>query len=364
VNHATWKLKRPAHWSSAILTHLKTSIDALIIDLQTEDYCLWSARLKVNAQTSKALGTVKLYTSGSLLASTGDTALLAHLVDCLGGSGVAWRGELTDKDVPTSAKPSHQPTAAAVPVLPVLRVAPQTETQLGTDEAGKGDYFGPLVVAGCIVPPHLAATLQADGVQDSKNLNDKQIFRLQQAILNTLPPYAIEVLAIDPPTYNARIDALKAQGQTLNNLMAEAHCAVIWRLLTQATRHGGAEALPGVVIVDQFSQKAGFLNRYYQQALKTAGVGVVRLMETPKAESISLAVAAASILARATYLTALSAIGEKLGRPIHAGAGNPTLEDARWVVREHGPDMLKQVAKWRFKTTDTVMQTLHTGRRG
>lgn len=361
MNHATWKLKRPAHWSSAILAHLKATIDTLVIDLQPEDYCVWSARLKVNHQTSKALGSVKLYTSGSLLASSGDSALLAHLVECLGGSGVPWRGELTAKDVPTTstAKASTSGTA-----MPVLMVAPQTETQLGTDEAGKGDYFGPLVVAGCIVPPHLAATLQAQGVQDSKNLNDKQIFRIQQAILDTLPAYTIEVLAIDPPTYNARIDALKAQGQTLNNLMAEAHSAVIWRLLTQATRHGGAEALPGVVIVDQFSQKAGFLNRYYQQALKNAGVGTVRLMETPKAESISLAVAAASILARATYLTALAALGERLGHPLHAGAGNPTIDDARWVVREHGPEMLKQVAKWRFKTTDTVMQSLHAGRRG
>ena len=87
---------------------------------------------------------------------------------------------------------------------------------IGTDESGKGDYFGPLVVAGVYVPDGGREVLAALGVRDSKTLSDGQVERLARAVREAYPT---AVVAIGPERYNA----LYAKVGNLNRLLAWAH---------------------------------------------------------------------------------------------------------------------------------------------
>ena len=49
---------------------------------------------------------------------------------------------------------------------------------IGTDESGRGDYFGPLVAAGVYVDEKSAKLLNFEGIRDSKELSDRKILSL------------------------------------------------------------------------------------------------------------------------------------------------------------------------------------------
>jgi ribonuclease HIII len=143
---------------------------------------------------------------------------------------------------------------------------------IGTDEAGKGDYFGPLVVAGVYVTDATTILLRQIGVRDSKTLSDKRIGGLSAEIRRTCP---VEVVAISPQRYNQ----MYANIRNLNRLLAWAHARVIENLL----QHIDCQR----VISDQFGDA-----RFLQRALMEEGKRV-RLVQRPRAED-DPAVAAAS----------------------------------------------------------------------
>jgi len=92
------------------------------------------------------------------------------------------------------------------------------EKVLGIDESGKGDYFGPLVIAGAYVKePH---RIRALGVMDSKRLNDEKILKLAKEIKKHC---LINVVKIGPQRYNE----MYAQVKNLNKLLAWGHSTVI-----------------------------------------------------------------------------------------------------------------------------------------
>ena len=199
-------------------------------------------------------------------------------------------------------------------------------TTVGTDESGKGDYFGPLVVAGVRLTPELAAALGGGEVRDCKLLGDGSVMRIGAA-LRARVPYAIRRL--DPPDYNLAHARLK----NLNPLLAELHAEVIREL-----------AEPGVrVVVDQFANP-----RLVAGAL---GELDVDLVQKTRAESSELSVAAASILARQEFLAALKDLSATWGVDLAKGAGAPTDSAGRRFVVAHGAAQLGQVAKLHFKNT-------------
>jgi ribonuclease HIII len=216
--------------------------------------------------------------------------------------------------------------AARSPREPVADRAPAVVTTVGTDESGKGDYFGPLVVAGVRLTPELAAALAGGEVRDCKLLGDASVMRLGAA-LRARVPFAIRRL--DPPDYNAA----HARAKNLNPLLAGLHAEVIREL-----------AGPGVrVVVDQFANP-----RLVADLLRGLDVDLV---QKTRAESSELSVAAASILARQEFLAALAELGSTWGVELAKGAGAPTDRAGRRFVAEHGAAQLGQVAKLHFKNT-------------
>lgn len=205
------------------------------------------------------------------------------------------------------------------------------EPRIGIDESGKGDYFGPLVVAACYVgPEHLA---ELDGVRDSKKVTDAVAVRLAGKIRATCPH---KVLTILPAKYNE----LYAKIGNLNRLLAWGHA----RALEEVLEHSSCD----LVISDQFADPAGLKRALFEKGR------TVRLESRVRAES-DVAVAAASILARAEFLRRLRAVGEPFGFDLPKGAGSQVLEAARRFVAKHGREALGQVAKLHFKTTQQVL---------
>lgn len=205
------------------------------------------------------------------------------------------------------------------------------EGHIGVDESGKGDYFGPLVVAACYVgPEHLA---ELEGVRDSKKLTDAMALRLSSAIQRTCP---YEIITIGPSKYNE----LHATMRNLNRLLAWGHARAIEEVLNKQPAH--------LVISDQFADPAYLKSRLFDRGKKVVLQSMVR------AES-DIAVAAASVLARAEFLRRLKRLSEEAGIALPKGAGPPVIEAARRYVAKHGAEALDKVAKVHFKTTQSVL---------
>jgi len=210
---------------------------------------------------------------------------------------------------------------------------PPEKGHIGTDESGKGDYFGPLVVAGVYLPDGQEDVLRELGVKDSKRTSDNKVRELAAVIK---AGYKHSVVAIGPERYNALYDKLR----NLNKLLAWAHARVIENIL-EGTR-------APLAITDQFGDE-----RFVLDALMKKG-RTIELVQKVRAEE-DMAVAAASILARAEFLYRLSALGKAVGLELPKGSPLAAETAAAELVQRHGPDILVKVAKLHFKLTERVL---------
>ena len=210
------------------------------------------------------------------------------------------------------------------------------EPHFGIDESGKGDFFGPLVIAGAYVDGEIARALRDAGIQDSKAIgSDKRIRDLAAVIRRTRA--AQTVILIGPERYNQ----LYAKFGNLNRLLAWGHARAIENLCEQ--RPDCPRALS-----DKFANES-----LIKRALLEKGRGII-LDQRTKAES-DYAVAAASILAREAFIDWLQKTGERLGVTIPRGASAQVKAAARALVAKDGPSVLPQVAKTHFKTAAEVL---------
>ncbi len=58
---------------------------------------------------------------------------------------------------------------------------------IGVDESGKGDFFGPLVIAALLAPDDRIPELTALGVRDSKKLTDKRMAQIDAELRRQFP---------------------------------------------------------------------------------------------------------------------------------------------------------------------------------
>ncbi len=219
----------------------------------------------------------------------------------------------------------------------------------GSDESGKGDYFGPLVVACCYVDEAVAAQLREIGAKDCKQMSDRSVLAVGAKIRHLLGPGRWAFVKIGPAAYNR----LYAKIRNVNRLLAWAHGTCIESLL---------ERQPGCrrVVVDQFAPTEAVIRR----ALKTRGRGI-QVDQRHKAES-DIAVAAASVVARELFLRSLiSSLGDyglasaAEDDPVGAipkGSSDPRIREiAERCVRARGPGWVMEHCKAHFQTTDKVL---------
>jgi ribonuclease HIII len=206
------------------------------------------------------------------------------------------------------------------------------EGHIGVDESGKGDFFGPLVIAACYVgPEHLA---ELEGVRDSKTLTDKKALELSRNIRAVCP---FEIVSIGPKKYNE----LYAKMRNLNKLLAWGHARAIEEVLE---KHAASR-----VVSDQFADESAVKKSLFELGRK------VELESRVRAES-DIAVAAASILARAEFLRRLKLLSEEFAIELPKGAGLQVIEAGKQFVAKHGFERLNEVAKMHFKTVQSLTQ--------
>src|SRR3954447_10350326 len=210
------------------------------------------------------------------------------------------------------------------------------EPHFGIDESGKGDFFGPLVIAGVYVDREIARKFLDAGIQDSKRIgSDKRIRDLAEIIRST-PGAVGDTVAVGPERYN---DLYEKFGN-LNSLLGWGHARVIENLL--ARKPDCPRALS-----DKFADARVIENALLQHGKK------IRLEQRTKAES-DLAVAAASILAREAFIDWLDRQGKAIGVKLGRGVSSEVKETARKVVEGGGPEALRKVAKLQFRTAHEV----------
>jgi ribonuclease HIII len=210
------------------------------------------------------------------------------------------------------------------------------EPHFGVDESGKGDFFGPLVIAGVYVDRGIARKLIDDGVQDSKRIgSDARIRALAETIRKTSIGLH-DVVLVGPAKYNE----LYEKFGNLNKLLAWGHARVIENLL------GKKPDCPRS-LSDQFADA-----RMIEQSLFRHGQKI-QIQQRPRAES-DIAVAAASILAREAFINWLEREGKKLGVRLERGVSTAVKTTAQKLVESRGADGLRQVAKVHFRTAHAV----------
>jgi ribonuclease HIII len=210
---------------------------------------------------------------------------------------------------------------------------PGEKGHIGTDESGKGDYFGPLVIAGVYLPDEQESVFREIGVRDSKRFSDNRVRELAEIIKRG---YIHSVVSIGPERYNA----LYLNLRNLNRLLAWGHSRAIENIL--------GEVPCRLAITDQFGDKAYVLNALMKKGQR------IELIQRPKAEE-DMAVAGASILARAEFLKRLYFLSQDFGLDLPKGASALVEEAAVQLIRRHGPEVLDKVAKTHFKITQRVL---------
>ena len=211
------------------------------------------------------------------------------------------------------------------------------QPHFGVDESGKGDFFGPLVIAGVFVDQQSARQLLNLGVQDSKRIgSDTRIHGFAKEI-RRIARNATDVVAIGPARYN---ELYKKFGNLKTGIQKIDPVEVIENLLVR--RPDCRRSLS-----DQFADA-----RVIEKALLHHGQKI-QIEQRPRAES-DIAVAAASILAREAFINWLERKAKDLGMKLGRGASSEIRTAAANIVEKHGPQMLSQIAKVHFRTAHEV----------
>ena len=212
------------------------------------------------------------------------------------------------------------------------------EPHFGIDESGKGDFFGPLVIAGVYVDREIARQLLSLGVMDSKKIgSDSRIRQLAEEI-NKTPGLAANIVLIGPEKYNL----LYEKFANLNDLLAWGHARVIENLLQLKPDCKRS-------LSDKFANERVIQRALLKQAKE------IQIDQQTKAES-DIAVAAASILAREKFVRWMEARGKAMGIALPKGVSAAVKSAARAVVEKGGRDSLRAVAKMHFRTSAEVLE--------
>jgi ribonuclease HIII len=205
---------------------------------------------------------------------------------------------------------------------------------VGTDESGKGDYFGPLVIAGVYINKNDSTELLKLGVKDSKLLSDYQIKNMSKQLLEVVKNN-YDIVIIKPEKYNQ----LYSSFGNLNKLLAWGHSKVIENLKSKINFSN--------VISDKFGDENLILNELQKKEI------AINLIQTPKAERF-IAVAAASILARAKVIEWFERASRELEIDLVKGASDKVDKIAKSVLEQTSEENLKKLVKFHFKNSKSI----------
>lgn len=266
---------------------------------------------------------VSLYKSGKLVVQ--------------GKDADAWNLRYLDGKAPKSSKggsASKEEGSAKASAEKASNGWPSAADSIGSDEAGKGDTFGPLVVAAVAVSAEQEEELRSTRIADSKSMDDTRIRIVAPWVREHC---AFELHCLMPGTYN---QAWQDAGRNVNTLMTELHMQS-HKALHERTGYR-------IGVVDRFSPSSPVKKRLATVAPE------MKITEAPRAEA-HLAVAAASVVAREAFLKGMDALSQEWGLDIPRGSGAPVPRALGRFLQIHGAGPLGQVAKLHFKNVQDYL---------
>lgn len=211
-----------------------------------------------------------------------------------------------------------------------------TMSVLGSDETGTGDYFGPITVAAVYVPTSKIELMNELGVKDSKMLTDDYMRKIAPD-LRAACVHSVLVLR------NEKYNNLQAKGYSQGKMKAMMHNKALHNTLSKM-----APEKPEFILIDQFAERGVYYN-YLKNERELVQENVYF---STKAEQLHVAVATASILARAAFLKEMDRLSDITGLTLMKGASNKVDVQAARIWRNQGEEFLRSITKWHFANTD------------
>lgn len=211
-----------------------------------------------------------------------------------------------------------------------------TMSVLGSDETGTGDYFGPITVAAVYVPTSKIDLMNELGVKDSKMLTDDYMRKIAPD-LRAACVHSVLVLR------NEKYNNLQGKGYSQGKMKAMMHNKALQNTLSKM-----APEKPEFILIDQFAERGVYYN-YLKNERELVQENVYF---STKAEQLHVAVATASILARAAFLKEMDRLSDITGLTLMKGASNKVDVQAARIWRNQGEEFLRSITKWHFANTD------------
>lgn len=211
-------------------------------------------------------------------------------------------------------------------------------TSIGSDEVGTGDYFGPVVVCAAYVNIEDIKFLEELKVKDSKQTTDDYIRKIAPTIAKKID---YELLVLSNKEYNEKYKEIK----NINKIKAIMHNKVLYTL---HQRHSDCNK----IIIDEFAKENSYFN-YLKEVTNVER----NLIFTPKAENKNMAVGAAAILARFTFLEIMDKLSDKYHEPLLKGASSEVDKQAERLIEKYGKEVLEDIAKLHFINTKRILKT-------
>ncbi|SEM36675.1 ribonuclease HIII [Mesobacillus persicus] len=216
---------------------------------------------------------------------------------------------------------------------------------IGSDEVGTGDFFGPITVVAAYVKKEDLELLKELGVQDSKNLKDDKIIEIAKQLVKFVP---YSLLTLHNPKYNK----MQGSGMSQGKLKALLHNQAIQHVLDKI-----APEKPEAILIDQFAKE----EVYYNYLKGQRAVVRDKVFFSTKGESVHLAVAAASMIARYAFVQHMDKLGGKAGFVLPKGAGAQVDVAAARLIKSKGAECLPEFVKMHFANTDKAMKIAKKG---
>ncbi|NOG28602.1 ribonuclease HIII [Lysinibacillus sp. FSL M8-0216] len=217
-----------------------------------------------------------------------------------------------------------------------------TMSVLGSDETGTGDYFGPITVAAVYVPASKIELINELGVKDSKLLSDDYMRKIAPD-LRAACVHSVLVLR------NEKYNSLQAKGYSQGKMKAMMHNKALQNTLTKM-----APEKPECILIDQFAERGV----YYNYLKNEREIVQESVYFSTKAEQLHVAVATASILARAAFLKEMDRLSEIAGLELMKGASNKVDVQAARIWRKQGEEFLRSITKWHFANTEKARKMI------
>lgn len=279
-------------------------------------------------------------------AKTDDATITAYR-----SNKVLFQGKNPEKEAmiwqkfPAKKQNRHQQTNIGnVPTTRDKALAVVHQSHIGSDESGTGDYFGPITACAVYVRSDQIETLRSIGIQDSKTIQDQTIQKLVKELITMDIPYSSVVLS------NEKYNQLQQSGWSQGKMKAMLHHTAISHVRNKINPH--EKQIP--IVIDQFC-----IPKVYTNYLRSENIVVPDNTHfMTKAETYSIAVAAASIFSRARFVEEMNRLSNEIGMDLLKGASHKVDEQIAKIIHLHGEKILRTIAKIHFANTDKAKNLL------